>query len=77
MNDFSQQTDADLHDRLQAIHDEIQQTLPARARSDEKFTALFSNSDVPEWQRKQASLEEERERIRSELRRRDEKEQQT
>ena len=68
MGDITHLTDAELHDRLQAIHDEIQQMMPRRAKTDERVGALFEASDADQWRSARARLEAEKERIRCELR---------
>ena len=71
MSDMTQLTDDDLHARLQSIHDELQLMLPVRAKTDEPVRPLYDKADSLRWARERPLLEAERERIRSELRRRD------
>lgn len=73
MNEFSQLADAEMHDRLQAIHDEIRRMEPVTARTDQPIQPNCTQEDIEHWQLERPRLQEERERIRSELRRRDER----
>ncbi len=70
--DFSQRTDAELHDRLQAIHDEIRRMEPVTARTDRPIEPNWTQEDIERWQVERPRLQAERERIRAELGRRGE-----
>ena len=72
MSDITQLTDAELHARLQVIHDELQQMLPVSAKTDEPIRPVAEADEVLRWARERPLLEVEQRRIRSELREREE-----
>jgi len=71
MSDITHLTDEELHARLQAIHDELQMMGPVTAKTDEPVRPLYDEADSLRWARERPLLEAERQRIRSELPRRD------